>query len=47
MEHIRENGVETTGPFRAVYLEGPPNRGEHSGDYITQVAVPVKDIRGE
>lgn len=46
MEHIRENGVETTGPFRAVYLEGPPNRGEHSGDYITQVAVPVKALQG-
>lgn len=45
MEHIREKGIETTGPFRAIYLEGPPNRGEHSGDYITQVVVPVKDLR--
>lgn len=46
MEHIREKGIETTGPFRAIYLEGPPNRGEHSGDYITQVAVPVKALQG-
>lgn len=44
-EHIRENGVETTGPFRSIYLEGPPNRGENSSDYITQVAVPVKYIQ--
>lgn len=40
--HIRENGIETTGPFRSVYLEGPPNRGENSGDYITQIVVPIK-----
>ncbi len=42
MEHVTENKIETTGGFRSVYLEGPPNRGENSGDYITQVAVPVK-----
>lgn len=41
-EYIKENGIEITGPFRSVYLEGPPNRGENSGDYITQVAVPIK-----
>lgn len=41
-EHIQENHIETTGPFRSIYLEGPPNRGENSGDYITQVAVPIK-----
>lgn len=40
--YVAENAVETTGPFRSIYLEGPPNRGENSGDYITQVAVPVK-----
>lgn len=44
MEHIRENGIETTGPFRSIYLEGPPNCGENSGDYITQVAVPIKGL---
>ncbi|MBE6940614.1 MAG: MerR family transcriptional regulator [Ruminococcaceae bacterium] len=41
-EHIRQTGIETTGPFRSIYLEGPPNRGENSGDYITQIAVPIK-----
>lgn len=40
--YIRENNIETAGSFRSVYLEGPPSRGEHSGDYITQVAVPVQ-----
>ena len=40
--YIKENGIETTGPFRSIYLEGPPSRGENSGDYITQIAVPVK-----
>ena len=42
MKYIKENNIETTGPFRSVYLEGPPNRGNNSGDYITQVAVPIK-----
>ena len=42
MEYVKENNIETTGLFRSIYLEGPPNRGEHSEDYITQIAVPVK-----
>ena len=42
MVYVKENNIETTGPFRSIYLEGPPNRGEKSGDYITQVAVPIK-----
>ena len=42
MEYIKEHGIETTGPFRSIYLEGPPNRGVNCGDYITQVAVPIK-----
>lgn len=42
LEYVKENNIETTGPFRSIYLEGPPNRGESSGDYITQVAVPIK-----
>ena len=42
MAYVKENDVEITGPFRSIYLEGPPNRGENSGDYITQVAVPIK-----
>lgn len=42
MAYIKENNVETAGAFRSIYLEGPPNRGEKSEDYITQVAVPIK-----
>ncbi|MBP3634014.1 MAG: MerR family transcriptional regulator [Oscillospiraceae bacterium] len=42
LQHIKEHNIETTGPFRSVYLEGPPNRGENSADYITQIAVPIK-----
>jgi DNA-binding transcriptional MerR regulator len=42
VSHVKENNIEGTGPFRSVYIEGPPNRGEKSEDYITQVAVPIK-----
>ena len=42
MEYIKENNVKTAGPFRSIYLEGPPNRGDNSADYITQIAVPIK-----
>ena len=42
MAYVQENDIETAGPFRSIYLEGPPNRGENSDDYITQVAVPIK-----
>ncbi len=42
LEYVNDNNIETTGPFRSIYLEGPPSRGENSGDYITQVAVPIK-----
>ena len=41
-EYVKENNIEVTGGFRSVYLEGPPNRGDNSGDYITQIAVPIK-----
>lgn len=41
-EYVKENGIETTGSFRSIFLEGPPSRGANSGDYITQVAVPIK-----
>ena len=30
--YIKENHVEVTGPFRSIYLEGPPNRGDNSAD---------------
>ena len=43
-EYVREHGVQVTGPFRSIYLEGPPNRGNNSADYITQVAVPVERL---
>ena len=42
LEYIRENNIEITGPFRSIYMEGPPNRGDKKEDYITQIAVPVK-----
>ena len=42
VEYVKENGIEITGPFRSIYLEGPPNRGDNSADYITQIAVPIK-----
>jgi len=42
MEYVRAHSIETAGPFRSIYLEGPPNRGASSNDYITQVAVPIK-----
>ena len=44
--YVREHNIQTTGPIRFIYLEGPPNRGENSADYITQIAVPVKDLLG-
>lgn len=40
-DHVAAQGIQTAGPFRSIYLEGPPNRGSHSEDYITQVAVPL------
>ena len=42
MAYVKENKIEIAGPFRSIFLEGPPNRGENSEDYITQVVVPVK-----
>ena len=42
MEHVKENHIEVTGPFRSIYMEGPPNRGDKKEDYITQIAVPIK-----
>lgn len=42
MQYVKENSIETTGPARSIYIEGPPNRGENSADYITQIAVAVK-----
>ena len=41
MKYIQESGIKAAGQLRSVYLEGPPNRGDNSADYITQVAVPI------
>ena len=41
-EYVQENHIETAGPFRSIYLEGPPNRGNCADNYITQIAVPIK-----
>ncbi len=40
--YIADNHTPMAGPFRSIYLEGPPNHGQNSGDYITQIAVPIK-----
>ena len=40
--YAKEHNIEITGPSRSIFMEGPPNRGENSKDYITQVAVPIK-----
>lgn len=40
-EYVQKNSIPTTGPFRSIYLEGPPNRDD-SSDYITQIAVPIR-----
>ena len=34
--------MKTNEVVRYIGMEGPPNRGENSGDYITQIAVPIK-----
>ena len=42
MQYVKKNNIEVAGPFRSIYMEGPPNRGENKEDYITQIAVPIK-----
>lgn len=42
MKYVEDNGIEVTGAFRSIYIEGSPNRTS-SADYITQIAVPVKE----
>lgn len=39
--YVETNHIQTTGPFRSIFLEGPPSRGEQSSDYITQIVVPI------
>ncbi|MEG2138323.1 MAG: hypothetical protein RRY64_06625 [Oscillospiraceae bacterium] len=43
--HVAEHEIQTEGGFLSIYLEGPPNRGANSADYITQIALPVTDRR--
>ena len=43
LAYVQENKIQTTGGFRCIYLEGPPNRGDHTEDYITQVALPFSE----
>lgn len=43
MAHIKAHNIEPAGPFRSIFLEGPPNRGKSSDDYITQIVVPIKE----
>lgn len=40
-DYVEENHIRTTGPYRSIYLEGPPSRGTHTSDYITQIVVPI------
>ncbi len=42
-EYVKEHNITVAGPFRSIYMEGPPNRGKNSDDYITQIAVPIKE----
>ena len=39
--YAEEKQLKAAGPFRSIYLEGPPNRGTTAEDYITQVALPI------
>lgn len=43
LQYVKENNIEIGGPFRSIFMEGPPNRGENKDDYITQIAVPIKE----
>ena len=43
MVHAKKKNIEITGPLRSIYLEGPPNHGEHASDYITQIAAPINE----
>ena len=42
IKYVEENNICVTGHFRSIYLEGPPNRGKNTIDYITQIAVPIE-----
>ena len=42
MEYLQKHNIRPIGPFRSIYLEGPPNHGANSANYITQIAVPIQ-----
>ena len=42
LQYVKKNNIAVAGPFRSIFMEGPPNRGEKKEDYITQIAVPIK-----
>lgn len=42
MQYVQENNIQVTGPFRNIYMEGPPSHGENKKDYITQIVAPIK-----
>ncbi|MEG1720930.1 MAG: hypothetical protein RR281_04405, partial [Pseudoflavonifractor sp.] len=44
-DYVAEQQIQTEGGFLSIYLEGPPNRGANTADYITQIALPVNDRR--
>lgn len=44
-QYIADHNLTTAGNIRSIYLEGPPNHGDNSANYITQVAVPIVDRR--
>ena len=41
LDHAKEHNIQLAGSFRSIYMEGPPNRGDNTKDYITQIAVPI------
>lgn len=43
-KYIEEQGIEAAGHPRSIFMEGPPSRGSNVADYITQVAIPIKNI---
>ena len=46
LAYVQENKIQATGGFHCIYLEGPPNRKDHTEDYITQVALPFSENSG-
>ncbi|MEG1049019.1 MAG: MerR family transcriptional regulator [Oscillospiraceae bacterium] len=45
MQYVTDHNIQTEGGFFSIYLEGPPNRGANTADYITQIALSVHDRR--